>query len=554
MNSRSTCGDNSHTTTENVKAREEGEERNISHRHTPNNENSLLGSAGELEMENHSHRHTAFKMNDVSVEIRCQNQRDNQQNEEMDNGKRRIRYNPYKKIMERIPVQTRRAITQQRRRGVKVSKQEGDDIWYGNKMTQNHKNFRIFLQNPQGIDTSEKLGMFRLQLDEMRKYNINAWLLPEANISRTNYQQIEEMRDLVSNHCVQGQIFMTNTPGFPTNTTYQPGGVATILQGLQMTRHARTISDEYGRWTCSIFFGKNNLLKLYNLYRVCGSSSKTAGDTTAWSQQETAYKKKGVKCNPRVQVVKELIKNLENDIRMGDAIFLAGDFNEKLSVKNGLHQQLKEIGLINVATEKVGDDLPRTYNRGSECIDFMYVSQKVFQSINRFGIAQFNYFQKSDHRGMYVDLHLDSILQAEKYVIPYANHRRLKMNSVQGMKKYQEVISKEICSHKIKEKVKQIEKELKENGNNKSLEEELNKVDDLIQSSLMVAEKKCSQIHMNCTHDWSPELKFTLQNLRYAKNQVKKVIKEGVRSTIPEYEVELAKAYEERRKWKDKKR
>ena len=128
------------------------------------------------------------------------------------------------------------------------------------------------------------------------------------------------------------------------------------------------------------------------------------------------------------------------------------------------------------------------------------------------------------------------------------------MNSVQGMKKYQEVISKEICSHKIKEKVKQIEKELKENGNNKSLEEELNKVDDLIQSSLMVAEKKCSQIHMNCTHDWSPELKFTLQNLRYAKNQVKKVIKEGVRSTIPEYEVELAKAYEERRKWKDKKR
>ena len=109
-------------------------------------------------------------------------------------------------------------------------------------MTQNHKNFRIFLQNPQGIDTSEKLGMFRLQLDEMRKYNINAWLLPEANISRTNYQQIEEMRDLVSNHCVQGQIFMTNTPGFPTNTTYQPGGVATILQGLQMTRHARTIA------------------------------------------------------------------------------------------------------------------------------------------------------------------------------------------------------------------------------------------------------------------------------------------------------------------------
>ena len=94
--------------------------------------------------------------------------------EEMNTGKRSIRYNPYKKVMERIPIKTGRSTTQQRRRGVTVLKQEGDDIWYGNKMTQNHKNFRIFLQNPQGIDTSEKLGMFRLQLDEMRKYNINA--------------------------------------------------------------------------------------------------------------------------------------------------------------------------------------------------------------------------------------------------------------------------------------------------------------------------------------------------------------------------------------------
>jgi len=85
-----------------------------------------------------------------------------------------------------------------------------------------------------------------------------------------------------------------------------------------------------------------------------------------------------------------------------------------ISVKNWIHQQLKEIGLINVTKEKIGRESPRTYNGGNECIYFVYISQKVFTSINRFGITPFNDFQKSDHRGIYVDLKLDDILQAEK--------------------------------------------------------------------------------------------------------------------------------------------
>ena len=52
---------------------------------------------------------------------------------------------------------------------------------------------------------------------------------------------------------------------------------------------------------------------------------------------------------------------------------------------------------------------------------------------------------------------------------------------------------------------------------------------------------------MMCRHDWSPELKFALLNLRHAKRHLKKTLRD-TSFTEEEYIAEVQKAYDERRK------
>jgi len=309
-------------------------------------------------------------------------------------------YDPYTKRVKQIRNPIRKPKHNTKRLVRKIAKPD-DGKWFGNKMLQKPKGCRLFLQNPNGIDLSENIGEFRMKLDELVRFNIHFWLLPETNLNRSDYGSKEKLVTAVEAHCELGQIETTNTPGFPINSK-QPGGVATVMRGDVMTRYAGSNHDKAGRWIVSTFFGKNAQVKIYTLYRTVQHSTKRAGDSTAWAQQELYFKKlKDGEINPRKRIVKDLIQELEGDIKKKCDLIVCGDFNESLDEKHGLHTRLREIGLMNVLTSKIGEDLPRTYIRGSKCIDHIYVTPKVYDVIDKCGIAPFNYFQKSDHRGIY---------------------------------------------------------------------------------------------------------------------------------------------------------
>ena len=147
----------------------------------------------------------------------------------------------------------------------------------------------------------------------------------------------------------------------------------------------------------------------------------------------------------------------------------------------------------------------------------------MYDIIHRCGIAPFNYFQKSDHRGIYVDLDIEKILETETNIISAANFRRLKTTSVGSLKLYQEAIIKEITKNEYVRKVDELQAII----NNKTEDERkikirLDELDEQVTNSLRSAEKKCAKIHVMCRHDWSPELKFALLNLRHAKRHLKK--------------------------------
>jgi len=286
-------------------------------------------------------------------------------------------YDPYTKRVKQIRNPIRKPKHTTKRIVRKIAK-PGDKMWFGNKMLQKPKGCRLFLQNPNGIDLSENIGEFRMKLDEMVRFNIHYWLLPETNLNRSDYVNKEKLVTAVEAHCELGQIETTNTPGFPINSK-QPGGVATVLRGEVMTRYAGSNHDKAGRWIVSTFFGKSAQVKIYTLYRTVQHSKKSAGDSTAWTQQELYFKKfKNWETNPRKRIVKDLTQELERDIERKSDLIVCGDFNESLDEKNGIHKRLREMGLMNVLTLKIGEELPRTYIRGTKCIDHIYFFRKSY--------------------------------------------------------------------------------------------------------------------------------------------------------------------------------
>jgi len=249
-------------------------------------------------------------------------------------------------------------------------------------------------------------------------------------------------------------------------------------------------------------------------------------------------------------MVLDLCKLIEKDIEQGNDMLVCGDFNEPLEEKKGIHKELNKLGLTNVLVGKIGSELPRTYNGGSKCIDHVYATPAVYDTIHRCGIAPFNYFQKSDHRGIYIDLKIEKILETETNIIPAANLRRLKTTSVGSLKLYQEAIIKEVTKNQYVKKVEELQAIIKnKTENEKMIRIRINELDEQITTSLISAEKKCAKIHMLCRHDWSPELKFALVNLRHAKRHLKKTLKE-TNVSEEDYVEKVRMAYEGRRKWR----
>ena len=67
-------------------------------------------------------------------------------------------------------------------------------------MREKPKSFRLYVQNPNGIDITDGLLPFRLLLDNVRRFRIDALLLPETNMNKNNVRIIEMLKESTKSH------------------------------------------------------------------------------------------------------------------------------------------------------------------------------------------------------------------------------------------------------------------------------------------------------------------------------------------------------------------
>ena len=192
------------------------------------------------------------------------------------------------------------------------------------------------------------------------------------------------------------------------------------------------------------------------MYRVHRKNDDTADITTAWSQQRTLQRDKGVLKNPRDDVIDSLCNSIHNDIESNKSIILMGDFNEGIQSREGSHKKVADLGLVNMMQERLGDDLPKTWNRGTLAIDHVYMTVDVYRSVRKAGYAPFNVIAMSDHRGIFFDLDMRILFDEDIFQVTPAAYRRLKSTHPKHVKAYQKLITEQWKIHKINERITKI--------------------------------------------------------------------------------------------------
>ena len=392
-----------------------------------------------------------------------------------------------------------------------------DDSWVGNEMPpEPHKRAtRFWYQNCNGLINSNDVSKFHYDMNTLLEQNIHYISLSETNVNCSHVfskYQIEHSFKQLTEH---GRIDITNTPGFSTNSRYQPGGVAAGFHGRICNRYSKQHRDKCGRWIAHEFTGKTNSLKIYTLYRV--NPKPTRGDSTAWQQQKRFHQSQGCDTDPRKKVIEDLLTALKKDHENGTNIILFADMNEMINSREQTNSRLRDIGLLNIMQQKLETDtLPRTHKLGSSAIDHMWISGGIINSISNAGFAPFDFVGSSDHRGLYCDIFLDEILDTSIVPLQALPNRRLKSTIPKRVNKYLELVEKQWKEQNINNRYQKIVSN-SHAYNDEHLEKKLNDLDNSITNILRHAEKKCANVPKQGAIYWSPKLTKALKRLHHCR-------------------------------------
>ena len=201
------------------------------------------------------------------------------------------------------------------------------------------------------------------------------------------------------------------------------------------------------------------VLTIISVYRVNPFNAK--GDNTVYQQQQSDYLKKIKRVvDPQDQICKNLEKFLIKLHEAKHKIILSADANDDVSREGeGMwNSMLARNGMRNahVALHK-NQQLPRTYNKGSRCIDIIVVSDNIpNDAIQRAGILPFYTINATDHRPLYIDLDKSIIFDNTKPDLTKSTYRRFTTSNIKKCNIYLKNLDRMFEENRIYRKVEQL--------------------------------------------------------------------------------------------------
>ena len=291
--------------------------------------------------------------------------------------------------------------------------------------------------------------------------------------------------------------------------TFQYGGTAVMAFNLAAHRVKSTGFDEtgLGRWSWILFEGKHNFhTRVISAYVPCKSSVDRL--QTVYNQHKRYFNSLGISECPRKLMHQQLIQQIKKWQEKGENVVLLIDTNENLARMGQLQTQLlyecQLVDPIRSTYQQKNTILPPTSLTGSNPIDSIFVSPQL-RNIIRGGWIQ---VEKSigDHRALFIDIPIETILGEDPFIIHRNTARRLICDQPKIVDRYNKLLNRQLCKQHTFRQFQTFER-IYQSGqmNNKSYISMLNKIDNSITNSIIYAEKRCRKLKAGSV-PYSPDL------------------------------------------------
>ena len=162
--------------------------------------------------------------------------------------------------------------------------------------------------------------------------HVNYFAMSETCANTNKYNYSNDIKEAFSQVLINGHLSLHNSPQYPSNSHYQPGGVAAGFDCTLRSNFIREGSDKYRRWVWQEFGDDDNITRIYTVYRVLNGRMENSGHCTAWNQQRLLLEKDSEKIsNPRKHVMDSLLADVKTFTTKGHNVIVMGDFNEGLN-------------------------------------------------------------------------------------------------------------------------------------------------------------------------------------------------------------------------------
>jgi hypothetical protein len=426
----------------------------------------------------------------------------------------------------------------------------GDEIIYQQEWPLQSKALRIAQLNVNGFSFAKDNFKIDMYLQALMSNQVDIATMQEINLNLNVNSVQTKFREALKRYDSRSSVQLGIMRNRDNDRTYMPGGNAVWNSGFYTGRISRRGQDRYGRWAYTSIIGKKNQeIMIISAYNTCKNTGED-GNTIA-AQLRRVMHKKGE--GPRVlrnAFFQDIQDFIIEEIKNETLIVLAMDANTKATAEELKTLKMKT-SLVDAFQVKHPDRKhPRTFHRGSQCLDYIYLSPGIAHGILRVGYAPFYEMGKYDHRMVFVDIQWD-LLFKHRADMTQTRSRRLSVKNRRVTKLYMKTLKDLEKKAGIKKGLERVLELMNGTQTEKQRQQCINKIKKyktVMMQIMTSAEKKATKTKPSIFR-WSKALKKNGQHMRYWNNRKKSSEKgdpEGLHVQVPKgYKPAIATTHDE---------
>ena len=218
------------------------------------------------------------------------------------------------------------------------------------------------------------------------------------------------------------------------------------------------MTDHMGRWSSYTLRGRGTqLLTFISIYQVVTDSPGKGVATAASQQQSVLFQLQDPINSPRKAFKRDLSQFVSQRISNGEEILIVGDFNEVFGSEiDGIIKMAADLNLTNLMKVRHSGDLPATYSRGRQCLDYGLASGKFTNALIRCGYDAFHDRFTTDHRPYYFDFDTEQLFGNATQELSTPSQRILRSNNIEQVTQYLKFKYEYLMSRNAFERIKQL--------------------------------------------------------------------------------------------------